>query len=220
MPTYRPMLLFLALFVAASACAQRAADTQPSILQAKGDSVRVQFLDATSAQPIANTDIELWSDNGIRCIQAPCPTNGKQWKGRSDAFGRMVIPKSALNTTTTLKSAIYHGDLVQDASPNGGGTWAIELFAEEAGVPGPHPLKLIDARTHKAIANTPVRIETRDSHGPGSTQSVSSNALGYIFVPFQMAVKGAENSWVVTSGYRDAHIDFAWARRRMSLTPR
>jgi hypothetical protein len=221
MPRYRPFLLLcVAPLVAVTACAQRSTDAQPSILQAKGDSVRVQFLDATSAQPIADTEIELWSDNGIRCVQAPCPTNGKQWKGKSDAYGRVVIPKSALNTSTTLKSDSYHGDLIQDASPGAAGSWTIELFAEKAGDPGPHPLKLIDARTHKAIANTPVRIETRNAHGPSSAESVSSNALGYILVPFQIVVKGAENSWVVAPGYRDAHIDFAWTRRRMSLTPR
>lgn len=221
MPRYRLVaLLCVALLVAATACAQRSSDAQPSILQAKGDSVHVQFLDATSAQPIADTDIELWSDNGIRCIKAPCPTNGKQWKGKSDADGRIVIPRSALNTSTTLKSDAWHGDVIEDASPVAGGSWTIELFAEEAGDPGPHPLKLIDARTHKAIANTPVRIETRNAHGPSSTESVSSNALGYILVPFQTVAKGAENSWVVAPGYEDAHIDFAWARRRMSLTPR
>ena len=48
--------------------------------------MHVRLLDAATAKPIANTDVELWSDNGIRCIKAPCPTDGKQWKGTSDAM--------------------------------------------------------------------------------------------------------------------------------------
>jgi hypothetical protein len=208
------------LSFAACARAQEPADTPPTILAAKGDSVHVKLFDAATARPIASTEMELYSDNGIRCIKAPCPTDGKSWKGKTDANGRLTIPKSALNATANLKSATYSGDLVTDATPDASGDWTVELFPEEQGDPGPHPLKLIDARTHRVVANAAVRIETRGTSGQRDTVSARSNALGYVLVPFIVVAKGADNSWLVAPGYKDAHIDFAWTRRKMYLTPR
>jgi hypothetical protein len=65
-----------------------------------------------------------------------------------------------------------------------------------------------------------VRIETRGATGQRDTVSARSNALGYVLVPFIVVAKGADNSWLVAPGYKDAHIDFAWTRRKMYLTPR
>ena len=205
---------------AACAGAQQPSDTPPTILAAKGDSVHVRLFDATSARPIASTELELYSDNGIRCIKAPCLTDGKSWKGKTDASGRLAIPRGALNATANLKSATYSGDLVVDATPDSSGDWTIELFPEERADPGPHPLKLIDARTHKALANATVRIETRGASAQRDTVRTQTNALGYVFVPFIVMAKGADDRWLVAPGYKDAHIDFAWTRRKMYLEPR
>jgi hypothetical protein len=40
--------------------------TSTLALSAKGDSVHVKIFDAATARPIANTEMELYSDNGIR----------------------------------------------------------------------------------------------------------------------------------------------------------
>ena len=213
---------FVGCIVLVVACAQgqRAHDAPSSILDSVGDSVHVRLLDASTVLPIANSVVELTSDNGIRCIKAPCPTDGKQWKGASDANGHVVIPKSALNSVATIKSVAYQGDLLNDATPGAKGEWNVELFSEESGDPGPHPLKLIDASTHAAIANAKVRIETRHAGGATDTVSVTTNALGWLFVPFRVVTKDAENSWLVVPAYQPARIDFSWARRKMLLDRR
>ncbi|MEO6210621.1 MAG: hypothetical protein ABIQ10_10905 [Gemmatimonadaceae bacterium] len=216
----RLILVFCALSALACAHAQVPAGTEQSILAAKGDSVRVRLYDVTTAKPIASTDFELTSDNGIRCIKAPCPTDGKSWKGESDAKGEIVIPRSALNTTASITSASYHGDLAGDASPAAGGGWTLDLFPETGTDPAPHPLKLLDATTHQPIANVTLRIEARNSGGFPNMMSLTSNALGYVFVPADFVAHGAQTSWVVVPGYRDARVDFAWARRKTFIDKR
>ena len=212
------MLAACALAMAACARAQKGSKEPVSILQASGDSVRVQLLDAATAKPFANAEVELWSDNGIRCIKAPCPTDGKQWKGTSDANGRVTIPKSTLNTTANIKTASFNGDLTNDATSDAKGGWSIELFSDECPDLCPHPIKLLDARTREPIANRSVLIEIRSATAH-DVASVTTNALGYVLVPFAIVAKGAENSWVVVEGYRDGKLDFAATRRKLRLQP-
>jgi hypothetical protein len=207
-----------ALAVAACARAQKGSKEPDSILKAPGDSVHVRLLDAGTAKPIASSDVEMFSDNGIRCIKAPCPTDGKQWKGTSDADGRVTIPKSALNTTSNIKTAAYDGDLIADATSDAKGGWNIEMISEQCADLCPHAIKLLDARTREPIANKSVLIEIRgtDAH---DVASVTSNALGYVLVPFVIVAKGPESSWVVVEGYRDGKLDFAATRRKLKLVP-
>lgn len=216
----RLMLAFCALSTFACAHAQAPAGAEQSILAATGDSLRVRLYSAVSAQPIASTDFELTSDNGIRCVKAPCPTNGQSWKGKSDAKGEIVIPRSALNTMASITSASYHGDLAGDAAPATGGGWTLELFPETGAEPAPHPLKLLDATTHQPISNVTLRIEARNSGGFPNMMSLTSNALGYVFVPADFVAHGSETSWIVVPGYREARVDFAWARRKTFLDKR
>jgi hypothetical protein len=187
----------------------------PSIRHAPGDTVRVQLIDAATARPIAGATIEVTSSNGITCVKAPCPTDTKVWTGMTDASARVAIPKSAMNTATTVKSGAYFGDLVVDAIRGEKGEWTLELFANGEEDNPPHPLKLIDAHTRKAIANTAVRIESRG--GKGKPVRARSNALGYVLVPFDVVAQDEEDSWLVVPGYRDAHIDFGWVNRKMLL---
>ncbi len=213
------MVAACAFTIAACARAQKGSDQSGSILHASGDSVYVRLLDAATAKPIANTEAEVQSDNGIRCIKAPCPTDGKQWKGTSDTDGRVVIPKSALNKTANIHTAKYDGDLVGDATSDGKGLWSIELFSEDCPDLCPHPIKLLDSRTHQPIANQAVLIEIRNATAHDVT-SATSNALGYIFVPVLIMAKGSDASWLVVDGYRDARIDFAATRRKTFLQPK
>jgi hypothetical protein len=208
-----------ALAVAACARTQMGSGESESILHASGESVDVRLLDAATAKPIANTAVEVQSDNGIRCIKAPCPTDAKQWKGTSDANGRVTIPRSALNTTANIKTAGYDGDLVGDATSDATGVWSVDLFSDGCADKCPHPLKLHDARSHEPIANALVLIEVRGDT-THEVASATSNALGYVFVPFVIMAKGVEDSWVIVEGYRDAKIDFAAARQKILLEPR
>src|SRR5207244_1328036 len=91
--------------VPALTCAQdQRPTTQSSILNAPGETVRVQLLDGWSGQPIANADIKVESNNGIVCRTAPCPNNSKQWAGRSDDAGRVTIPRAVLQFNTYVST--------------------------------------------------------------------------------------------------------------------
>jgi hypothetical protein len=203
--------------IAPVACSRDSGDGPPSILQAKGDSVHVRLLDAVSGRRIANADVELGSDKGIRCVQAPCPTNGQEWAGRSDAAAQVVVPTSAVQAVTAIKTAGYVGDLIGDSEPAGDGGWIVELLPQDSSESAPRPIKLIDRGSGRAIANTPVRVEFQTDAGKWDSVKTATNALGYIFVPFNVVVAAAEHTWVVVPGYGRTHLDFAWARRRTKL---
>jgi hypothetical protein len=199
------------------ACSQDPGDGSASILHAKGDSVRIGLLDAVSGRPIANTDVELWSDNGVRCVQAPCPTNGQEWAGRSDASGQVVIPTSAVQAVTAVKTPGHEGDLIGDSEPADGGGWTTVLFPRDSSGSAPRPVKLIDGRSGRPIANVAVRVEFQTDAGKRDSVKTATNALGYIFVPFEVVVAAAEHTWVVVPAYRRTQLDFAWARRKTKL---
>jgi hypothetical protein len=173
------------------ACSGDRGDGSASILHATGDSVRVRLLDAVSGGPIANAEVELWSDNGIRCVQAPCPTNGQQWSGRSNAAGQVMFPTSALQAVTAVKTPDHEGDLIGDSEPANGGGWTAELFPRDSSGSAPHPVKLIDGRSGRPIANAPARMEFRTDAGKWDSVKIATNALGYIFVPFEVVVAAA-----------------------------
>ena len=54
------------------------------------------------AQPVKNAKVKLFSDNGVRCVRAPCPTNGREWQGATDAKGVVVIPGSMVDRAMSL----------------------------------------------------------------------------------------------------------------------
>jgi hypothetical protein len=210
-------ILLVPISTAPVACARQPDDGTPSILHAKGETVRVRLLDASSGRPIANADVELSSDNGIRCVQAPCPTNGKEWRGRSDAAGQVMIPTSTLQAVTSITTPGHHGDLIEDSEPADSGGWVAELFPRDYAESDTHPVKLIDSRSNKAIVDAPVLVEFRTNAGKLDSLRTATNALGYIFVPFRVVALAAEHTWVVVPGYRRAGLDFAWARRKTKL---
>jgi hypothetical protein len=122
-------LALVAALLAGSACqAQRPPGARPAILQVRDSTVRVRLLNP-AGRPLAGAPVEIWSDNGIRCIRAPCPTNGTSWHGRSDARGLVVIPTRVLQASTTLTTPGYEGDLVEGARPGSHGLWSIRLAA-------------------------------------------------------------------------------------------
>src|SRR5438034_816456 len=115
--------------VPALTCAQdQRPSTQPSILNAPGETVRVQLLDGWSGQPIANADIKVESNNGIVCKTAPCPNNSKQWAGRSDDAGRVTIPRAVLQFNTYVSTELHETADLKEAVPGASHTWVIELF--------------------------------------------------------------------------------------------
>lgn len=92
-------------------------------------SIGVTVLDSASGKPIAATEVRIHSDNGVRCIKAPCPTNAMDWNGFTDAEGMFKLPKKIVQQSTTITAAGHSAgkDLGRDASKPKPDEWVIEL---------------------------------------------------------------------------------------------
>jgi hypothetical protein len=191
------------------------------IRSAPGPAVTIQLVDASTAQPARNATVRLFSDNGIRCARAPCPTNGKFWKGTSDPQGFVTIPSSNLQFSTNIETDSLSGDVIEDSVAASDEIWVVELLplAQDYEHPSgpPRPLKLVDAATGKAIADAPANFEMRRAGEMRSVFNTRSNALGYVFLPNDLPAGALQNTWVIVAGYRTTHVDFAWARHRTLL---
>jgi hypothetical protein len=64
--------------------------------------LKLVVLDQATNKPIANRSAKISSDNGIRCIKAPCPTNSKSWQGTTNRLGVLFIPKQIIQSATTF----------------------------------------------------------------------------------------------------------------------
>lgn len=69
--------------------------------------VSITLTSKSSGKPITRTKVRIYSDNGIRCIQAPCPTNGKSWEGITDQNGVIIVPKDHIQVTTSISPKGY-----------------------------------------------------------------------------------------------------------------
>lgn len=57
-------------------------------------------------ETLKNVKIFIYSDNGTRCIQAPCPTNGKEWSGKTDGQGILKVPNSFVQFSMSMYQKI------------------------------------------------------------------------------------------------------------------
>jgi hypothetical protein len=208
-------------FIAPLARAQDGRSSAPrSILNGSGDVVHLQLLDAFLGAPIANADIAVESDNGIRCVRTPCPTNAKRWVGHSDDVGRLAVPRSVLQIVTYIGTEHHQSASLRDAVPGASDTWVIELFPkrlQDEGKAGTRGYKLTDARTGKPLVNVAVRLEFTQ---PG-TLDTKTNSLGYVFFPWERTWGSLEaEAWVTADGYRRTKLDFDAHRRATKLMRR
>lgn|GEM_PF-7127311 len=91
--------------------------------------LNIKLLDSVSKRPITDTDVNIYSDNGIRCITVPCNTEGQEWNGKSDDNGVITIPVKLVNTVTTLTATGYGSgkDLTKDSQKKSNSDWVLEL---------------------------------------------------------------------------------------------
>jgi hypothetical protein len=106
--------------------AQPAPNARPPILRGAGDTLRVRLLDAATGRPLAGAAVTVYSDNGIRCDRAPCPTNGRTWQGRTGATGWLALPRTEIQQTVSVSTPTRYGDLVGDATRAAGG-WVLRM---------------------------------------------------------------------------------------------
>jgi hypothetical protein len=175
-------------------------------------------IDAASGAAIADTEVEVSSDDGIRCVAPPCPTNEKTWTGRTDAGGRIDVPPGIVQTITTVRTAAHaSASLVDDAELENGG-WVLELSPNavlEASDLGARPFKLIDAKTGNPIANRAVRVLI----GDGSSFESRTSPRGYLYLPAEKVLTAIDRVAVVVSGYRRTRLDFAAVRFKTRMQP-
>jgi hypothetical protein len=188
-----------------------------SILFAGDSSHRIRLLDAHTGQPISNLEVRLLSERVSGCSKAPCPIDSVTWTGRSDADGRIELPKSAIGAQATAATDSHEADLLDNATHEGGSEWVLELTAKDSSGDDPYPLKLLDEESRKPLASTPVSLKFTDTHNGEHEVALITNALGYVFIPSQIAAMG-KHSFVKVKHYNVAFIDFG-AQHNIYIRP-
>jgi len=215
--------LLVAGLTPTTGCAQARSPAHAGILQAPGSEVRIRVMDAFAGAPLAATEVRVTSDNGIRCVQAPCPTDGATWTGRTDSTGLVTVPKSAFDVETWLETD-DHGavELTRGAAGDRSGAWQVDLFPkrlDDEGVAGTRGYKLIDGRTGAPLADRSMRVEFPSGEGLDAT----TNGLGYVFFPWDKAAfstSGDPAAWVTVPGFRRTQLDFDAGARGTTLSIR
>lgn len=92
------------------------------------ESIELLILDRSTYKPIADRSTEIYSDNGIRCVTTPCPTNPQNWQGKTDRQGVVSIPTQVIQSSTTLTLKGYAAaNLGKDLQQQPGGAAVILL---------------------------------------------------------------------------------------------
>jgi hypothetical protein len=200
------MLCTMLLTIVLAAATDALDDTHSS---PSAGEMTVKLLDAYTTEPIANSDVHVVSDNGIRCRAAPCPTETVTWSGRSDARGYVAIPRVLVNVNTSVATPFHNGELTDETPQDDDGDRVVELLPTSLDSGGPldlglKPIKLVDRRSGKALASLRVRIDFRAT----DSLQLTTNALGYVFVPGEKVLQALEGATVNAPGYRSRKLDF------------
>jgi len=129
------ILVALSSYQSLAACvpATPARPATQSVEQATKPDLKLLLLDKRTRKPLRLTALEIYSDNGIRCIKAPCPTNGIEWKGKTDARGYVVVPGQIRQNSMTITALGYSrgGELNSDSMKRGKDYWVIALVPDK-----------------------------------------------------------------------------------------
>jgi hypothetical protein len=208
-PAFRLIMLATAVTIA-GACGT----TRDSILFAGEDSSTVQLVASSNARPIANTDVRLRPDSGVGCEKTRCAPDGSMWRGRSDASGRVVIPKRIIGMLATAEVDAYVDDLLDNATREKNGDWILELTPKDSTGSAPFSLKLFDEKTREPFVNQRVTLEFSDMHDTKHTVPLTTNAFGYVFIQPQIAAIGKHASLKIPH-YDIQFVHFADAYRNV-----
>jgi len=130
---FRPAVLLLAIGLALPSIGNAQPPAAP-IYQDTADTLRIRLIDAASGQPLRNAEVEVYSDNGIRCVRAPCATDGRTWRDHSDDRGVVAFPASALGAVNHIRTPAHEFfDLARARRDPTSGTWMVRLLAGMAG---------------------------------------------------------------------------------------
>ena len=192
----------------------------PKIPLPKTGSINVKLFDAFSGQAISNADERIYSDNGLRCITAPCNTEGQEWTGRSDNNGSNSIPSKVINVVTTIAASGYKSgrDLNKDSEKIDNNSWFIELDPDSKIDNFERRRKLIDSQTQKPLSNTTMWITNSQGCRPPQCSDYSftgiTNSQGNIYYQIS-SVK--DNSWVFVNNYKVVKFPTGWVNLKVTL---
>lgn len=103
----------------------------PSFAQTSVSKLKLLVIDKTANKPLKNKSVEIYSDNGVRCVKAPCPTNGIQWQGKTDKHGYLIIPPNIRQNSMTIQINGYEAkELNRSAQKSHKNSWIIILGRE------------------------------------------------------------------------------------------
>lgn len=204
----------LLAFAGATTLASACGTTRDSILFAGKDSSTVRLVESSNARPIVHTEIRLRPDSGVGCEQARCAPDGSMWRGRSDAAGRVVIPKQIIKMLATTEVDAYMDDLLDNATLEKNGNWILELTPKDSSGSAPYPLKLFDEKTREPFVNQRVTMEFSDMHDTKHTVPLTTNSFGYVFIQPQIVSIGKHVSLKIPH-YHIEFVRFADAHRNV-----
>lgn len=212
------IILFIVLFVALMALLR--SKTTRSVL--KGDQIKLKLVDADTARIIINRKVEIHSDNGIRCIKAPCPIDEKEWKGTTDNEGIIYFPKETMNTSTTITAEGYKSgrDLQADIDKISENYWTIELDPDIKIDNFERRVKLIDSITLKSLPDTAFwfinDVRCLPPQCSRFVQKGVTNSLGNYY--YQIAkINNPEKTYVYVPGYRPVNFPQGWVNYKVVL---
>lgn len=89
----------------------------------------LRVVDRRKRVPLAHRKVFIYADNGMRCIKAPCNTNGAQWEGKTDAKGNVTVPGQFRLASMSIWAEGYGArvDLIDDAVRIKPNSWRIAL---------------------------------------------------------------------------------------------
>lgn len=97
----------------------------------------VKVLDQATKRPLAGVVVRIFRENTIRCVKAPCPSNGFDWSGDADGNGLVSVPAKIMllaksRERATNFTATSHGGsryVGSDLKKVAAGSWSIALRA-------------------------------------------------------------------------------------------
>lgn len=97
--------------------------------QVTASDLSLRVVDRRKRVPLAHRKVFIYADNGMRCIRAPCNTNGAQWEGKTDAKGNVTVPGQFRLASMSIWAEGYGArvDLIDDAVRIKPNSWRIAL---------------------------------------------------------------------------------------------
>ena len=82
-------------------------DNLPDSNSEKTTEITLTLLDKASQSPLKLIKVNLYNDDSIRCIQAPCPTNTKSWTVTTDQYGKVSVATKDIQNEVTITPENY-----------------------------------------------------------------------------------------------------------------